>query len=305
MKIVLTRLVLSLVTVCAFAVTASAQVTTGSLNGKVQNEKAEGVSGASLIAIHLPSGTTYETTSRTDGRFVILNMRVGGPYSVTVAYTGTGTAAFAPETVENIEINLGVSTDLTIDVKPIAVTETVTVTAESSAVFSSARTGAATAVNRETLATLPTVSGRISDFTRLTPQTSGTNSFGGADNRMNNMTVNGAAFNNSFGLGGQPGDRTGVSPISMEAIEQVQVSIAPYDIAQGNFVGASVDTVTRSGTNSLRGSAYYRFRNDSFVGTEARGNVFTPGDFDTTQKRWLGRRADRQEQAVRVRQLRK
>jgi hypothetical protein len=97
------------------------------------------------------------------------------------------------------------------------------------------------------------------------------------------MTVNGAAFNNSFGLGGQPGERTNVAPISMEAIEQVQVSIAPYDIAQGNFVGASVDTVTRSGTNSLRGSAYYRFRNDSMVGTEARGNVFNPGTFDTEQ----------------------
>src|SRR6187455_2026272 len=126
MKIALTRLVLSLVTVCAFAVTASAQVTTGSLNGKVQNEKGEGVSGASLIAIHLPSGTTYETTSRADGRFVVLNMRVGGPYSVTVAYTGTGAAAFAPETTENVEINLGVATDLTFNVKNIAVTETVT-----------------------------------------------------------------------------------------------------------------------------------------------------------------------------------
>jgi len=109
------------------------------------------------------------------------------------------------------------------------------------------------------LETMPTVRGQISDFTRLTPQNSGTNSFGGADNRMNNMTVNGAAFNNSFGLGGQPGDRTGVAPISMEAIEQVQVSIAPYDVRQGNFVGASVDTITRSGTNSLRGSVYHRF----------------------------------------------
>ena len=248
------------------------------------------MSGASVIAIHLPSGTTYETTSRADGRFVIINMRVGGPYSVTVAYTGTGTAAFAPETVRRTSRSTSASPPTsTFDVKPIAVTETVTVTAESSAVFSSARTGAATAVNRETLATLPTVRGRISDFTRLTPQTSGTNSFGGADNRMNNMTVNGAAFNNSFGLGGQPGDRTGVAPISLEAIEQVQVSIAPYDVRQGNFVGASVDTVTRSGTNSLRASAYYRFRNDSFVGTEARGNVFNPGTFDTKQTGgWAG-----------------
>ena len=289
MKSWLTRVVLTLFTVCTFAAVAAAQVTTGSLSGRVVNAQQEGVPGANVIAIHLPSGTSYEATTRADGRFVILNMRVGGPYSVTVAFTGTGTAAFAPETQENVEINLGVATDLVFNVKQISVQETVTVTAQSDTVFSSSRTGATTAVNRETLATLPTVRGLISDFTRLTPQTSGTNSFGGADNRMNNMTVNGAAFNNSFGLGGQPGDRTNVAPISMEAIEQVQVSIAPYDISQGNFVGASVDTVTRSGTNSLRAAGYYRFRNDSFVGTEARGNVFNPGTFDTKQEGgWAG-----------------
>ncbi|MFM8535963.1 MAG: carboxypeptidase-like regulatory domain-containing protein, partial [Acidimicrobiia bacterium] len=210
----MTRLVLSFVAVCAIALNAHAQVTTGSLSGKIQNAQQQPVAGASIIAIHLPSGTTYETTSRADGRFVIINMRVGGPYSVTAAFTGTGAAAFAPETKENVEINLGVASDLTFDVKNIAVTETVTVTAQSDTVFSSARTGAATAVSREALETLPTVSGRIADFTRLTPQNSGANSFGGADNRMNNMTVNGSAFNNSFGLGGQPGDRTGVAPIS-------------------------------------------------------------------------------------------
>ena len=242
-----------------------------------------------MIAIHLPSGTTYETTSRADGRFVIINMRVGGPYVVTVAFTGTGAAAFAPQTQENIEINLGVATDVRFDVKNISVSETVTVTAQSDTVFSSGRTGAATSVNRETLASMPTVRGLISDFTRLTPQTSGANSFGGADSRMNNMTVNGAAFNNSFGLGGQPGERTGVAPISLEAIEQVQVSIAPYDVRQGNFVGASVDTITRSGTNSLRASVYHRFRNEEFVGTEAAGLVFNPGTFNTTNTGlWAG-----------------
>ena len=212
------------------------------------------MAGASVIAIHLPSGTTYETTSRADGRFMIINMRVGGPYSVTVAFTGTGTAAFAPETQSRTSRSTSASPP----------TSTFNVKHDrrhrngdgDGAVRHGVQLGAAPArrpsVNRETLATLPTVRGRISDFTRLTPQTSGTNSFGGQDNRMNNMTVNGAAFNNSFGLGGQPGERTGVAPISLEAIEQVQVSIAPFDVRQGNFVGASVDTVTRSGTNSLR-----------------------------------------------------
>jgi len=285
----LIRFTFTLVAVLTLATATSAQVTNGSLSGKVQNEAQASVSGASVIAIHLPSGTTYETTSRADGRFVIINMRVGGPYVVTVAFTGTGAAAFAPQTQENIEINLGVATDVRFDVKNISVSETVTVTAQSDTVFSSGRTGAATSVNRETLASMPTVRGLLSDFTRLTPQTSGANSFGGADSRMNNMTVNGAAFNNSFGLGGQPGERTGVAPISLEAIEQVQVSIAPYDVRQGNFVGASVDTITRSGTNSLRASVYHRFRNEDFVGTEAAGLVFNPGTFNTTNTGvWAG-----------------
>ncbi len=285
----LTRFAFSLVAVLVLATTVGAQVTTGSLSGTVQNAAQEGVSGASVIAIHLPSGTSYETTSRSDGRFVILNMRVGGPYSITVAYSGTGAAAFAPETQENVEINLGVATNLTVNVKQIAVSETVTVTAQSDAVFSSGRTGAATAVSRETLATLPTISGRIGDMTRLTPQSSGM-SFGGQDNRLNNITVNGASFNNAFGLGdGQPGGRTGVAPISLEAIEQIQVSIAPYDVRQGNFVGASVNTVTRSGTNSLRGSVYHRFRNEDFVGTEVGTLTFNPGTFNTKQTGgWVG-----------------
>src|SRR5262245_35998117 len=285
-----TRIVLSLLAVGVFATgSANAQgVTTGILVGRVVNEQQQPVAGASVIAIHLPSGTSYETTTRTDGKFTIPAMRVGGPYSVTVAYTGTGTAAFAPETQENIQINLGTATDVAFAVKPIAVTETITVTAKSDVVFNSGRTGAATSVDRETIATLPTISGRIGDLTRLTPQASGM-SFGGQDNRLNNITVNGAYFNNSFGLGGQPGDRTGVAPISLEAVEQIQVSIAPFDVRQGNFVGASVNTITRSGTNSVRGSIYHRFRNENFVGTEAHGLAFNPGTFNTRQTGgWAG-----------------
>ena len=153
-----------------------------------------------------------------------------------------------------------------------------TVTAQSDAVFSSARTGAATVGQpRDSSRRCRPCSGRISDFTRLTPQTSGGNCRSAAqDNRMNNMTVDGSSFNNSFGLGGQPGDRTGVAPISLEAIEQVQVSIAPYDVRQGNFVGAGVNTVTRSGTNSLPRLGFYQFRNEDFVGTEARGLAVQP-----------------------------
>ncbi len=270
--------------------TSSAQgVTTGSLTGVVTEQGGQSVSGANVIAIHLASGSTYEATTRADGRFFIPAMRVGGPYSVTVAFSGTGAAAFAPESRDDVMINLGVSTDLAFTVRQIAITETVTVTAQSDTVFSSTRTGAATALSRETLASLPTITGKIGDMTRLTPQASG-NSFGGQDARLNNITINGAYFNNAFGLGdGQPGGRTNVAPVSLEAIEQIQVSIAPFDVRQGNFVGAAVNTITRSGTNSVRTSLYHRFRNDGFVGTETSGLTFNPGSFSTRQTGgWLG-----------------
>jgi hypothetical protein len=274
---------LALVACCALllwpiADTHAQGVTTGQIAGIVTDAQQQPVAGASVIAIHEPSGTSYEATTRADGRFSIPNMRVGGPYTVTVAYTGAGSAAFEPQTVQDVIVNLGVATDLPITVRPIAVQETVTVTAQSDTVFSSARTGAATSVSREEIATLPTVSGRINDITRLTPQASGM-SFGGQDNRLNNITVDGSYFNNSFGLAGAPGERTGVAPISLEAIEQVQVNVAPFDVRQGNFVGAGVNSVTRSGTNRFTGSVYHRFRDQDFVGTEAEGLPFNPGVF--------------------------
>jgi hypothetical protein len=162
----------------------------------------------------------------------------------------------------------------------------VEVTAERSAIMNEDRTGAATSVSRQAIATLPTISRRIEDFVRLTPQYSGAGfgfSFAGQDNRLNNITVDGSYFNNSFGLAGQPGDRTGVAPISLDAIEQVQVNIAPYDVRQGNFVGAGVNTVTRSGTNNFSGSIYYQRRHNGLVGTKAKENNFDPGKFEYNQ----------------------
>ena len=255
-------------------------VTTGALNGIVTNEQKQPIQGANVIAIHLPSGTSYEAVSRADGRFTIPGMRVGGPYSVTVAYTGTAGTAFEPQTQEDVSVTLGVATDLTFNVRAIAVQETVTVSATVDPVFSSSRTGAATAVSRVDIATLPTLTGRIGDITRLTPQAGASGSFGGQDNRLNNMTVDGSYFNNSFGLGSAPGERTNVAPISLESIEQVQVSVAPFDVRQGSFIGAAVNTVTRSGTNQFTASVYHRLRNDDFVGTEAHGQTVSPGTFN-------------------------
>ncbi len=261
-------------------VEAGAQgVTTGALSGRVIDAQQQPIAGANVIAIHVPSGTTYEGTTRADGRFTLPGMRVGGPYSVTVTQAaGGGAAAFEPQTQDDVYVNLGVATDLDFVVRSIAVEVTV-VAEKSDAVFSSERTGAATAISRDALASLPTITGRLENITRLTPQQGGNMSFAGQDNRMNNITVDGAAFNNSFGLRTTPGETTGVAPISLDAIEQVQVSIAPFDVRQGNFVGAGVNTVTRSGTNQIRGSFSHQFRDNELVGTKAKSNFVNPGTF--------------------------
>ncbi|MEO5741212.1 MAG: carboxypeptidase regulatory-like domain-containing protein [Vicinamibacterales bacterium] len=257
---------------------AAQGVTTGGIGGVVTGAQNQPIPGASVIAIHEPSGTSYEATTRADGRYSVPAMRVGGPYTIQVVYTGGGGGAFAPKTVGNVNVNLGVTSDVDISVEGITVAENVEVTGVSDPVFASTRTGAATSVGREDIATLPTISGRLESVTRLTPQASGT-SFAGQDNRLNNITVDGSYFNNSFGLGAQPGERTNVAPISLEAIEQVQVSIAPFDVRQGSFIGAAINSVTRSGTNQFSGSVYHRMRNEEFVGTKAAGLAVNPGTF--------------------------
>src|SRR5262245_541154 len=274
---------LALVIGCAllFAGRSFAQgVTTAAMSGIVKDSQGQVIPGASITATHEPSGTVYEAVTQADGRFVIPGMRVGGPYNVSAALTG-----FTTEVKNSLVLSLGVTQGLEFTLKVASIAETITVVGTSDPVFSTSHTGAATAVMREDLASLPTITGRITDITRLTPQYGGGGTFAGQDNRANNMTVDGSYFNNSFGLGvttGGIGDRTGVAPISLEAIEQVQVSVAPYDVRQGNFVGAGVNTVTRSGTNNITASVYHRTRNESYVGKEAAGLPFNPGTFDTT-----------------------
>ncbi len=281
-------------TVAAFLVVAGSAapsyaqgVTTAAMTGVVMDSQGAVVPGVTVSAVHEPSGTSYQAVTQTDGRYTIAGMRVGGPYKVSAELSG-----FSTEERSNLTLNLGVTTDISFDLRLATVSETVQVVGQVNPVFSSGRTGAATAVSREELATLPTVTGRITDITRLTPQYGGGGTFAGQDNRANNITIDGSYFNNSFGLGtstGGIGDRTGVAPISLEAIEQVQVNVAPYDVRQGNFTGAGVNTVTRSGTNNFTGSGYYRFRNESFVGKEAVGQVFNPGTFDfKVMGGWLG-----------------
>jgi outer membrane receptor protein involved in Fe transport len=253
-------------------------VTTGSITGTVSDPQNQPVPGATVLAVHEPSGSRYEAVSRADGRFTIQGMRVGGPYTVTASLSG-----FQPKPQRDVIVSLGVATDLALSLSNVTVTEEVTVTAESSSILSSSRTGAATTVNREVIQNLPTITDRINDYARLSPQYSG-GPFGGGfigqDNRLNNITVDGSYFNNSFGLAGQPGDRTSVTPISTAAVEELQINVAPYDVRQGHFVGAGVNMVTRSGGNRFRGSAYWWTRDNGLVGTEAKGQSFDPGTFD-------------------------
>lgn len=249
-------------------------VTTGNISGIVSDETGVGLPGATILAVHEPSGTRYGTSTLVDGRFNVVGMRVGGPYTITVSFVGYETQA-----IQGVQITLGGTSDLSFTLRDAsALLDEVLIMGVRDAVFSSNRTGASTSIGREALTSMPTISRRIGDFTRLTPQSSGS-SFAGQDNRLNNITVDGSYFNNSFGLAGQPGERTGVSPISLDAIEEISVNIAPYDVRQANFVGAGVNTVTKSGTNQFQGSAFLNTRNENFVGTKAKDLEFDPGTF--------------------------
>ncbi|HEU0014203.1 MAG TPA: carboxypeptidase regulatory-like domain-containing protein, partial [Longimicrobium sp.] len=255
----------------------SAQVTTASLTGTVRNQAGAPLAAARVTALHTPSGTRYSGSTRADGRYVIPGMRVGGPYQVTAALLG-----HEAQSRNNVTLTLGVATEIDFTLRESAVVmEAITVTsARADAVFSPERTGASTSVTREQIQAMPNISGRLEQVTRLTPQASGGMSFAGQDPRLNNITVDGSYFRNSFGLGNTPGDRTGVAPISLDAIEQVQVNIAPFDVRHGNFVGAGVNSVTRSGTNEFRGALRFDRRDDALVGTQAGAADFDPGTFE-------------------------
>jgi hypothetical protein len=277
-KINFMNLMMVILLTSIFSISVAAQVTTAEIVGRVTDEQGKPVVGVVIEAVHQPSGTNYTTVTNDAGRFTLPGLRVGGPYTVKATQAG-----FKEQTLDNIQLSLGVAGTANFTLST-AITETVNIEAGDNEIFSESRTGASTAISTPQIEALPTISRRIGDFTRLTPQAGGGGTFAGQDNRLNNITVDGSYFNNSFGLAGQPGDRTGVSPISLDAIEAIQVNISPYDVRQGNFVGAGVNTVTRSGTNTYSGSFYYLFRKPSLVGKNAGANAFNPGDFD--YKNW-------------------
>lgn len=269
---------LFLTAVCTLTIVWGQGVTTATIVGKVTGAGGSPLTGATVVAKHEPSGTTYGAFSREDGRFTMPGLRVGGPYTVTVSFEG-----YKPATANNISLSLGQVFDL-----PVVLTETsstvatVEINAENNSIMNGDRTGAATNIGQNSLRTLPTISRSLTDFTRLTPQSNG-NNFGGRNNLYNNVMIDGSSFNNSFGLASNIGGQTNSQPISLDAIEEIQVSLAPYDVRQSGFTGAGVNAVTRSGDNKVRASVFAFARNEAMIGKRVDTFQLTNNNFSQYQ----------------------
>lgn len=234
-----------------------AQVTTSALSGKVTDESGE-VIGANVVAIHQPSGTVYGTMTNANGRFDIQGMRTGGPYKVTISYIGAQSQVY-----EGITLQLGETFKLNAKLKESADQLEEVVVLGKGSKFSGEKTGATTNISAIEMKALPTVDRSISDIARISPYANGM-SFSGGDGRSTNFTIDGANFNNNFGLTDKlPG---GGNPISMDAIEEVQVVIAPFDVRQTNFIGGGINAITKSGTNTFKATAYTYQSNDNMRG---------------------------------------
>ncbi|MBR3291795.1 MAG: TonB-dependent receptor, partial [Bacteroidales bacterium] len=244
---------------------AQAQVTTSSLAGQIVDEGGEPLVGATVIAVHTPSGTQYYAVANEEGRYAIQGMRPGGPYEVTFSLIGCQTLV-----VPDITLALAETYQQNVRLQTAAqnLSEALVV-ASATSKFSNEKTGAATNISNRQITELPSVSRAITDVTRLSPYGGNGMSFAGSDGRLANFTVDGANFNNNFGLSSNlPG---GGNPISIDAIEELQVVISPYDVRQTNFIGGGVNAITKSGTNTFRGSAYVYHRNENLRGDTVDG----------------------------------
>ena len=250
--------------------------TTASMNGEVTDDNGAVIPGASVQVVHEPTGTEYINATNESGFFRIANMRVGGPYTLTVSFVGY-------ENLVREDIYLDLGQTFSVDaVLSESVTQLQDVVVSAGGLIDGNQTGAETNVSREQIMSLPTVNRDLNDFTRLTPQANITNggiSIAGVNNRFNTIYIDGAVNNDVFGLAnsGTNGGQAGISPISLDALEQIQVVVAPYDVTLGGFAGGGINAVTRSGKNFFEGSAYYYFRNEQLAGK-------TPGDIPDDQR---------------------
>ena len=260
--------------IMCLSVTAFAQVTTSNIKGLVLDENSEPLPGANVVAIHTPTGTKYGAATNFDGRYNLLNLRVGGPYTITISYIG-----YKEQVFNDVFLTLGKTENIDVSlVEDSQQLDTVVITGSGgTGTFGSDRTGAETSVGRRELTRLPTINRSAADFTRLEP-TASNGSFGGRNDQFNNFSLDGAIFNNPFGLdAATPGGQTDAQPVSLDAIDQIQVSTAPYDVTQSGFTGAAVNAVTKSGTNDFHGTVYGFYRNQDFTGSKVKGeDIFVP-----------------------------
>ncbi|RKR82340.1 carboxypeptidase family protein [Mucilaginibacter gracilis] len=247
------------------SVAAFAQVTTSSFSGIIKDSKGETLPGATIRATHTPSGSTYTSTTNIKGQFTLPGVRVGGPYTVVISYIG-----YEPQTFTGIVLKLGEPflLNVTMNMTGTALKE---VTISNKKEINVARVGASTNISSRMLQTLPTINRSVTDFTRLSPLANG-NSFAGRDSRLNNIQVDGASLNNSFGLSTDPFPGGGAQPISIESYDEISVNAAPVDVRQSGFTGAGIYAVTKSGTNTFTGSAYGYYKNQSYNGTSIGDN---------------------------------
>lgn len=259
--------------------TLNGQVTTSGISGKVTAE-GELLIGATVQAVHEPSGTTYGTVTNADGRYSLQGMRTGGPYTVEVSYVGFQKAVY-----KSITLQLGETYLLDVKLTESLSLDEVVVTASKAALFNSQKTGAAQNFNQSQIQATPSVSRSIFDVTKMNPlgvNTASGMSFAGSSNKYNSFQIDGITNNDVFGLSssGTNGGQAGANPISLEAIEEIQVVIAPYDVRQGGFTGGGINAITKSGTNTFHGSAYWYYNNENFYGK-------TPGK-DAKERKKLG-----------------
>lgn len=257
------RLLFLFMLLVSFTTAMMAQITTSGMGGKVTAD-GEDVIGATIEVVHVPSGTKYQAVTNAKGMYAINGMRPGGPYRVKVSYIGYQSKSF-----DNVSLQLGQTYNLNVGLNEDAQQLGEVVVNAKATKFTTEKTGASTNIDNQMLQSMPSVSRSITDYTRLSPYGGNGMSFAGADGRTANFTVDGADFNNNFGLSSAlPG---GGSPISIDAIQEMQVVISPFDVRQTNFVGGGVNAITKSGTNTFRGTAYVYHQNEQMHGDAVDG----------------------------------
>ncbi|MDX9946119.1 MAG: carboxypeptidase regulatory-like domain-containing protein [Bacteroidales bacterium] len=246
--------------------------TTSSMSGKITDTQGEVLAGATVVATHVPSGSIYGATANSQGLYSIQGMRPGGPYRVEISFIG-----YSKETFTDINLSLGEIFGLNVNMTESSTElNVVTVVGAKPSKFNTLKTGATTNISADQMTVMPTINRNISDIARVSPYTNGM-SFSGGDGRSTNFTVDGSNFNNNFGLSSSlPG---GGNPISLDAIEEVQVVIAPFDVRQTNFIGGGINAITKSGTNTFKASAYTYYTNQNM-----RGNKIGDHDFGDRAK---------------------